>query len=151
GSLAAALEEAHRLGLAHGRLGPGQVVLVDGRPRLDFTGIDAGFPAGSSASRALDADCRDPRAGDGGGPAADRAAALRALGGLLVWLLTGRTGPDDRARCQAGPDSDPAWAGVIRDLLAVDPADRPTAREVRERLGASTLAEGAFSATGPGA
>ena len=48
-SLAGALEEAHRLGLAHGRLGPGQIFLVNGRPKLDFTGIDAGFPVGSAA------------------------------------------------------------------------------------------------------
>ena len=53
-TVAGVLEDAHRLGLAHGRLGPGQVFLVDGRPRLDFTGIDAGFPVGSTSARMLD-------------------------------------------------------------------------------------------------
>ena len=131
-TLAGALEEAHRLGLAHGRLGPGQVFLVDGRPKLDFTGLDAGFPVGSAVSRALDAACRDPRAG--AGPAADRAADLYSLGVLCVWLLTGQTGQTDRELCIAGLDSGPVLGGVIRGLLAEDPADRPTASEVRERL-----------------
>ena len=131
-TLAGALEEAHRLGLAHGRLGPGQVFLVDGGPKLDFTGVDAGFPIGSAASRALDAACRDPRAGDG--PAADRAADLYSLGVLCVWMLTGQTGQTDRELCIAGLDSGPLLGGLIRGLLAEDPADRPTASEVRERL-----------------
>ncbi len=134
GVLAAALEEAHRLGLSHGRLGPGQILVADGRPKLDFTGIDAGFPVGSVASRALDADCRDPRAIAGGGPAAERAADLYGLGVLLVWLLTGATGREDRELCTAGPDSGPVLGALIRDLLADEPADRPAAREVRERL-----------------
>ncbi len=95
-TVAGVLEESHRLGLAHGRLGPGQVFLVDGRPRLDFTGIDAGFPAGSASSRMLDASLPRSASGAGGGPAADRAADLYGLGVLLVWLLTGGTGPADR-------------------------------------------------------
>src|SRR5262249_20777850 len=70
--------EAHGLGLAHGRLGPGQVFLVDTtRPKLDFTGVDAGFPAATASSQALDAACRDLRAGTG--PAAERAADLYGL------------------------------------------------------------------------
>jgi hypothetical protein len=74
-SLAGALVEAHRLGLAHGRIGPGRVWLAEGNlPKLDFTGVDAGFPAGSEASRALDAACRDPNTGDN--PVTDRAADL---------------------------------------------------------------------------
>lgn len=133
-SLAASLEEAHRLGLAHGRLGPGQVLLVDGRPKLDFTGIDAGFPVASSASRAVDADCRDPRAIASGDPAAERAADLFGLGVLLVWLLTGGSAHQDREHCIAGLDSSPVVAALIREVLADDPADRPTAREVRARL-----------------
>src|SRR5262249_50221561 len=133
-SLAAALEQAHRLGLAHGRVGPGQVRLVGGRPKLDFTGIDAGFPVGSPGSRALDAACRAPGASTGAGPAADRAADLYALGTLVGWLLTGETGREARERCMGGRETSPALGALIRDLLADDPADRPTAREVRERL-----------------
>jgi eukaryotic-like serine/threonine-protein kinase len=133
--LAGALEEAHRLGLAHGRLGPGRVFLVDGWPKLDFTGVDAGFPVGSASSRALDADCLDPRAG--ADPSADRAADLYSLGVLCVWMLTGQTGQTDRELCIAGLDSSPMLGALIRDLLADDPADRPTAAEVLERLSAS--------------
>ncbi len=145
-SLAVALEEAHRLGLAHGRLGPGQILLVNGRPKLDFTGIDAGFPVGSAATRALDAACRDPRSGEG--PAADRASDLYSLGALGGWLLTGRTG---RGLSLAGPESGGPLGELIRELLADDPAERPTAGEVLERLAApvaSVVAPAPFDATG---
>jgi serine/threonine protein kinase/class 3 adenylate cyclase len=133
-TLAGVLEEAHRFGLAHSRLGPGQIVLVDGQPKLDFTGIDAGFPVGTASSRALDAACRDPRDADGGGPAADRAADLFSLGVLLVWLLTGEIGPTDRETRIARLDVAPNLKDLARGLLAEEPADRPSAREVRERL-----------------
>ena len=36
----------------------------------------------------------------------------------------------------AGRDAGPELGALIRDLLADDPADRPTAHEVRERLAA---------------
>ena len=134
--LAAALDEAHRLGLAHGALGPGGILLAAGRPRLDFTGIDAGFPPGTTAARALDAACRDPR--PAATPAAERAADLYSLGVLAVWLFTGGTTSNDRARCTAGHDASASLAGLIRDLLAEDPADRPTALEVLDRIAKST-------------
>ena len=123
-ALSLALDQAHRMGLAHGRLGPGRIFLVGGRPRLDFTGLETGHPA----IRSLDESCRDPQAGEG--PAAERAADLCGLGGIVVWLLTGGTGPADRERAMANP----VLGTVIRDLLADDPADRPTAIEIHERL-----------------
>lgn len=128
-NLATALEQAHRLGLAHGRIGPGRIFLVGGWPKLDFTGVDVGFPA---TARALDAACRDPHAGDG--PAAERAADLFSLGVLFVWLLTGGTAKPDQDRCMALP----ILGELIRDLLAADPADRPTALELHDRLPVST-------------
>ncbi len=140
-TVAGVLEDAHRLGLAHGRLGPGQVFLVDGRPRLDFTGIDAGFPVGSTSARMLDLACRDSRAS--GGPASDRAADLYGLGVLIVWLLTGGTSPADRASCIAGRVADSRLGDLVRELLADEPADRPSAREVRERLSGTASDAGA--------
>ncbi len=44
-ALAGVLAAAHRVGLPHGRIGPAGVFLVDGnQPKLDFTGVLAGFP-----------------------------------------------------------------------------------------------------------
>ena len=54
--LAAALAEAHRLGLAHGRLGPDQVFLTaTGGVKLDFSGASVGFPPAAKPERAPDA------------------------------------------------------------------------------------------------
>ena len=135
-ALAGSLEQAHRLGLAHGRLGPGQVLLGDGRPKLDFSGVDTGFPVGSAASRAIDGACRDPRERAGDAPAADRAADLYSLGILCVWMLTGRTSQSERDRCIISMEFGPILGSLIRDLLAEDPSDRPTASEVLGRLAA---------------
>src|SRR5262249_12408977 len=88
--LASALAAAHRLGLAHGRLGPGQVLLKGGaQPKLDFTGALVGFPVESDTTQAVDAACRDPK--NDGDVTADRAVDLYSMGALLVWLVTGRT------------------------------------------------------------
>ena len=44
-AVAGALRAAHRLGLSHGRLGPGHVLLAGPtEPKLDFTGAAVGFP-----------------------------------------------------------------------------------------------------------
>jgi serine/threonine protein kinase/class 3 adenylate cyclase len=150
-ALAGALDEAHHLGLAHGRLGPGHVLLtVANQSKLDFTGADAGFPAASETERALDAACRDR--GSGGGLAADRAADLFGLGILLVWLLTGRTDSSEHELRTAGLDAGSPLGDLVRRLLADDPAERPTAREVRERLARLAVpleATGDWSKSGP--
>ncbi len=83
-ALVGALCEAHRLGLAHGRLTPSQVFLCDhGRPKLDFTGAAVGFPAEPPVFGVTGASSRDRDAVD---PAGDRAADLYSLGQLLDWL-----------------------------------------------------------------
>ena len=154
--IAAALEIAHRLGLSHGRIGPGQIAVVYGRPRLDLLGVDAGFPPGSSAWRALDAACRDPRAGNDENPAADRAADIYALGVLVGWLTSGRMPAlDPAAATEPGgltitvEDSDPVLSALIRLMVADDPADRPTAREVRAAMAALIPTGGALTSVGP--
>lgn len=154
--IAAALEIAHRLGLSHGRIGPGQIAVVDGRPQLDFLGVDAGFPPGSSAWRALDAACRDPRAGNDENPAVDRAADIYALGVLVGWLTSGRMPAlDPAAATEPGgltitvEESDPVLSALIRLMVAADPADRPSAREVRAAMAALIPAGGALTSVGP--
>jgi serine/threonine protein kinase/class 3 adenylate cyclase len=122
-ALAAALAAAHRLGLLHGQLGPDRVWLAGPlQPKLDFTGLDTGTETDAAD---LDASCRAPEAGDG-------AADVYALGALLFWLLAGRpaAGP---AALPPGPDG---VAGLVQQMLAADPADRPPARTVEARLGA---------------
>jgi len=132
-ALAGALAAAHRLGLAHGRLGPGHVLMVEGtRPKLDFTGAEVGFPVESETTQALDAACHDTK--NDGGLAADRAVDLYSLGALLVWLVTGRTDRLDHEPSLPGLEAGSPLGDLVRGLLAGDPAERPTAREVQERL-----------------
>ena len=51
-AVAGALRAAHRLGLSHGRLGPGHVLLAGPtQPKLDFTGAAVGFPGGAGTTR----------------------------------------------------------------------------------------------------
>ena len=131
--LAGALAAAHRLGLAHGRLEPGQVLLKGGaQPKLDFTGASAGFPVESDTTQALDAACRDPK--NDGGLTADRAADLYSLGTVLVWLVSGRTDRLDREPSPNGLEAGSSLGALVRRLLADDPAERPSAREVQEQL-----------------
>jgi len=128
--LAGALAAAHHLGLAHGRLGPGQVLLVDGaEPKLDFTGAEVGFPIESETTRAVDAACCDAK--NRGGLTSDRASDLYSLGALLAWLVTGRL---DHEPGGPGLEAGSPLTELVRSLLADDPTERPTAREVEERL-----------------
>jgi len=130
--LASALRAAHRLGLPHGRLGPAQVLLADElQPKLDFTGAAVGFPGEPQPSRSSDGVRDDAVAGH---VAAVRADDLYHLGALLSWLLFG---PSDRLSHEpsgAGLDLGSALGALVRELLAGDPAERPSARDVQERL-----------------
>ena len=74
--LATALAQAHRLGLAHGRLGPDQVLLTDtGRVSFDFSGASVGFPRPATGS-----------VPPGESDAFDEAASLAAVGKNLFDL-----------------------------------------------------------------
>jgi serine/threonine protein kinase/class 3 adenylate cyclase len=132
--LAGALAEAHRLGLAHGRLDPGHVFLLNRAGlKIDFTGAEVGFPTQSETNREL-----KQAGGDGDAdtsPDALRAADLLALGTLLSSLLTGQP---NAARAAAGLEPGSAMSGLLQRLMASDPAERPSARELLEQLAAVT-------------
>ncbi len=98
-------------------------------PKLDFTGLDVGFPPvpGSLAPFSSNA-------GQACDLATGRAADLHGLGHLLAWLLST---PDNRRTWKTtldGIDASTSLGRLISGLLADDPAERPSAREVQEQL-----------------
>ena len=131
-AVAGALRAAHRLGLAHGRLGPGHVLLAGlVEPKLDFTGAAVGFPGEPELARSGEG---APEIADGANVIVSPPADLYSLGALLAWLLLGRNIRADQkpsAEDLAGASS---LGDLVRDLFADDPSERPTAREVQERL-----------------
>ncbi len=131
--LAGALAEAHRLGSAHGRLGPDQVFLSgSGHAKLDFTGVSAGFPPEakqSIASNAFEANTEAANLAD------LRSADLYGLGVLINWL---QASSDDPARAEMRPKTsrdDSQLGKLASELMAFDPAERLSAQEVLARLG----------------
>jgi serine/threonine protein kinase/class 3 adenylate cyclase len=140
--LAAVLAEAHRLGLAHGGLGPRHLRLTDtGSWKIDFTAIDCQPPSEPTDFAGL------PEVREQASPAPDPAADIYALGTLFSWMLEGppRRGPTNGIE-QLPPLAETALRGqevarvslplilLIRAMCAPEPADRPLAREVHERL-----------------
>jgi serine/threonine protein kinase/class 3 adenylate cyclase len=106
-ALAQALVEAHRLGLAHGALGPASVLVAeDGSYRLDFSGVQT---RSDSATSTLER--------------ADRRDDIRGLGAILNGLdaSPGETGT-------AGLDA------IVREMLADDREARPSAQAIVARL-----------------
>ena len=127
--MAGTLTAAHRLGLSHGRLGPGSVLLAGPtQPKLDFTGAAVGFPELSGASDDAWGNPNDDGVADG------RAADLYSLGALITWLLTDQGDRHIRSASDGGSDAASPLGKLVCDLLTDDPADRPSAREVQKRL-----------------
>ncbi len=121
--LAGAVASAHRIGLEHGSIGPDRVRLGDdGLPRLDFTGLDTMPPVGAPDS----------------GLEPDRARDVYNLGLLLGWLLTGSLAPVSAIHAQEFLPGAPGL--LLRAMLASDPGERPTAREVEDSLTVSLSA-----------
>src|SRR5262249_52488387 len=132
------LAESHRIGLAHGRIGPSRVKLSAGsRPKLDFTGVDADALPAQGPLAGVETACQAPECGTATDP--DRAADIYGLGVILVWWLTGAP-PRARDGEAWGAIPDPPGA-LLRAMLAADPAERPTASEVEEHLASLTMME----------
>ena len=157
--VAAALSYAHARGIVHRDLTPGNVLIESATGRVvvsDFglariarsatsvttRGMLLGTPEYWSPEQARGAD-------------SETATDLYALGCLLFWLLSGRTPFEGDDRLAVGlrraHEAAPSLATLVRDapadavrlvddLLARDPAERPTADDVLERLGAQTPA-----------
>jgi serine/threonine protein kinase/class 3 adenylate cyclase len=139
-NLAAALAEAHRLGLAHGSLSPGHLRCDNrGVPKLDFSGTDT-WQASPDNLEVLDTLVLAPEARASANPGLP--ADVYCLGALLFWLISGRAlaGSLTEEAVQplraALPNGDVTLERVVRDMVATEPTDRPTAREVADRLSA---------------
>jgi len=148
---AAGLAAAHAQGVVHLDLKPENILFADGTPPPRIKITDFGV-----AALLLDAG-RDreslggtpgyiaPEVLDGGTPTA--AADVFALGVVLVEMLTGGR-PDPRGADP--PTSLPEeLRTVVRECLALDPRDRPTARTVAARLRMAPSSVTGFSAHAP--
>lgn len=138
--LAEVLASAHILGLAHGRLCPGEIfVSNEGTVTLDFSGVQmATAPAGGPFAD-LDRACRapEPERFDALAPMRD----LYALGVILFWFAQGeifQPGMAARRDQAAGPESATAITSLLEtlalELVSADPSERPAAAEVATRL-----------------
>lgn len=132
GQVAAALATGHARSVPHLDLRPENVLVAPGRPvhvKVNNFGLAAllreagqdqdslGGPTGYTAP--------EVRAGAAPTPAAD----VYALGAILAELVTGA-----RPEVGATPDIPGELGSVIDECLAIDPADRPSARTVADRL-----------------
>jgi serine/threonine protein kinase/class 3 adenylate cyclase len=130
-NLTAALKAAHRLGLPHGWLAPDQVLLAGGtEPKLNFSGAAVGFPPAPEPINAGDRAALDHAANE----AAARAADLYSLGALIAWLVSGSHHRFHDKPSGVGLIAGSSLGDLVDELLAADPAERPSAREVQQRL-----------------
>ena len=128
--LAMALAAGHRLGLVHGKIAPGLVrTRRSGGILLDWTGLEVDAPAKSRPIDILDDPCRAPEVARGALP--DPASDIYSLGAILDWRLGGLAASGDGGNSMV--------VRLIREMLDDDPAARPTARALAERLTSSVV------------
>ncbi|OKI02458.1 hypothetical protein A6A06_15585 [Streptomyces sp. CB02923] len=140
-ALAAALGAGHFLGVLHGQISPSAVLLVpkkaDGQApgRVLLTGYlfrDAVPPVGAAAGFLAPEQTRES------GLAATPAADVYSLGATLYAAAEGHPPP-----ARPGPPGQAAeLAGLVREMLAEEPAQRPSADTVRAALERLTGAHG---------
>ena len=148
--LLAALEVLHQAGVVHRDLKPANVLLTaepSAGPRWDVKLVDLGIAYHSRTDHLTDdgqilgtAAYLSPEQVSGKplGPASD----VYALGLLALEALTGRLafpgGPAESAtaRLVRAPEIpsalDPAWQGILADMTALDPAQRPPIAALRD-------------------
>ncbi|MFD9670297.1 protein kinase, partial [Rhodococcus sp. NPDC059968] len=157
--MAGALETAHRLGILHRDVKPGNILLTDyGEPALTDFGIariaggfetTAGVVTGSPAFTAPEVVTGEP-------PSA--AADVYGLGATLFAVMTGHAAFERRSgeqvvaqflRIAAEPGPDPRKHGIPEDVSAIieramagAPAGRPSATELGQQLRASQRLHG---------
>ncbi|WP_370182019.1 protein kinase [Rhodococcus wratislaviensis] len=157
--MAGALETAHRLGILHRDVKPGNILLTDyGEPALSDFGIariaggfetTAGVVTGSPAFTAPEVVTGEP-------PSA--AADVYGLGATLFAAMTGHAAFERRSgeqvvaqflRIAAEPGPDPRKHGVPEDVSTIieramsgTPASRPSATELGQQLRASQRLHG---------
>jgi len=152
--VAAALSYAHARGIVHRDLTPGNVLIESASGRVVVSDFGLARIARSSTSVTTQGmllgtpEYWSPE--QARGAESETATDMYALGCMLFWLLAGRTPfeGDDRLavglrRAHETAPSLASWAAgapseaveLVDALLSPDPADRPTASDVLERLG----------------
>ncbi|MFG3253611.1 PQQ-binding-like beta-propeller repeat protein [Streptomyces sp. NPDC048172] len=133
--LAECLDRLHTAGHAHAGLSPRAVLVTgDGARLTGFGAVRAAGPDGEARQHipGLPAEFVPPEQAAGGHPRPP--GDVYALGALLAYAATGRTGYTERTGRLSLDGLPAALAGTVGACLAADPADRPTAAELLTRL-----------------